>query len=372
MKHTNTSLYIHTPWCIHKCPYCDFNSHQLKGELPEQRYLECLIKNWHEQLIEPLHSIFIGGGTPSLMSGSFYKTLLNEINPGNIEITMEANPGTVEQERFNEYVKVGINRISLGIQSFQNNKLKELGRIHDAANALKAISTARQAGFNNINLDLMFGLPKQTIEEALFDLQIAIEQSPNHISWYQLTLEPNTLFHRYPPSIPKDDVIWEMQQQGQDLLAKAGYKQYEISAYAKDGKQCQHNLNYWRFGDYIGIGAGAHGKITEANTKTVLRHNNYKNPRDYQNAKLPYIQDKKVITPDQLLFEYMLNRLRLMEPFTINDIVEKTYLTEEKIIPPILKAEQHSLLKFENNIITKTELGNRFLNDLLEIFLTES
>ena len=269
------SLYVHIPWCVQKCPYCDFNSHAQKGTIPEQEYVQHLIADLEADLEKyqasiqnrPLHSIFIGGGTPSLFSAESIKLLLAEIQrripfSENIEITMEANPGTVEAERFKGYVDAGVTRISMGIQSFNDDKLQRLGRIHNAAEAKSAVSLAKVSGLKSFNLDLMHGLPNQTLAEALDDLRQAIELAPPHLSWYQLTIEPNTMFAYRPPTLPDDDELWDIFEQGHQLLTEAGYQQYETSAYAKPGFQCQHNLNYWRFGDYLAIGCGAHGKLT--------------------------------------------------------------------------------------------------------------
>jgi oxygen-independent coproporphyrinogen-3 oxidase len=283
------SLYIHLPWCVQKCPYCDFNSHALKKALPEKEYLNCLLQDLEHDLEtfnidRPLHSIFIGGGTPSLFSPASFEYLLNEISkkiclPAGIEITMEANPGTVEHAAFRDYQTAGINRVSLGIQSFQNDKLKRLGRIHSSEEAQKAIETV-QASFENFNLDLMFGLPNQTIEDGLYDLTTGLAFQPTHLSWYQLTLEANTIFYKNPPALPSDEIIWMLQEQGQALLKQHGYHQYEISAYSKTDSQCKHNLNYWRFGDYLGTGAGAHGKIT-LSPNEVIRTRKIKQPQSY-------------------------------------------------------------------------------------------
>ena len=272
------SLYVHIPWCVQKCPYCDFNSHAQKGDIPEQDYIHHLLKDLQADLQRfkdsiqqrKLHSIFIGGGTPSLFSSESIAYLLKEIKTqidfeDNIEITLEANPGTVEAERFKGYVSAGVTRISMGIQSFNDDKLQRLGRIHNAAEAKSAVNLAKVSGLKSFNLDLMHGLPNQTLEEALDDLRQAIELSPPHLSWYQLTIEPNTMFAYRPPKLPDDDELWDIFEQGHRLLTAAGYQQYETSAYAKAGFQCKHNLNYWRFGDYLSIGCGAHGKLTFPN-----------------------------------------------------------------------------------------------------------
>ncbi len=283
------SLYIHIPWCVRKCPYCDFNSHALLEDLPERDYIVRLLwdlqnhkRHW---LNRPIHSIFIGGGTPSLFSFHGYRQLFsalrNELNiSDNIEITLEANPGASEQQRFQGFREAGINRLSLGVQSWQPQKLLKLGRIHDDKQAAAAVDMAKAAGFTNFNIDIMYGLPEQTIEEALCDLQTTLAHQPTHISWYQLTLEPHTYFHRFPPQLPGDETQWQMQEQGRQILQSAGFVQYEVSAYCRDQHYSCHNLNYWQFGDYIGIGAGAHSKITHEDG-SVERYWKIKNPRDY-------------------------------------------------------------------------------------------
>jgi putative oxygen-independent coproporphyrinogen III oxidase len=275
------SLYIHIPWCVQKCPYCDFNSHGQKGQvLPESEYVSHLLDDLTEDAklvgARAIHSIFIGGGTPSLFSAQAIQTLLDGVKKRvnllvDAEITMEANPGTVESQRFADYVKAGITRISIGVQSFQPEKLAALGRIHDENQALNAVKLAKNIDLNSFNLDLMHGLPKQSLEDAMFDLNSAITQQPPHLSWYQLTIEPNTQFHSKPPKLPEDELLWDIQERGDELLKQAGFEQYEISAYSQVGQQCQHNLNYWRFGDYLGIGCGAHGKITLDNKNQIVR-----------------------------------------------------------------------------------------------------
>lgn len=299
------SLYIHLPWCIRKCPYCDFNSHGVKDEIPEQQYINTLIQDLDEDLVEiedrSLISIFFGGGTPSLFSGHAITTLLQEIQKRipfqkDIEITLEANPGTVEQQYIRAYHEAGVNRLSIGVQSFQDDKLKALGRIHGSQEAQQAIETAKQAGFNNFNIDIMHGLPNQSVEDACYDIQTAIELKPTHLSWYQLTIEPNTVFYSKPPTLPDEDTLWEIEEQGKALLAKAGYEQYEVSAYAKQGRQCQHNINYWEFGDYLGIGAGAHSKITDPKSKKIERKWKVKHPKDYLNPNKPFVANKNLIS----------------------------------------------------------------------------
>lgn len=373
------SLYIHIPWCVRKCPYCDFNSHQ-SDQFDQARYVKCLIADLKQdierwQIIRPIQSIFFGGGTPSLFNADTFTYLIEqlatvvELAP-DIEITMEANPGAVEHDRFDRYLSAGINRISLGVQSFANDKLSLLGRIHTAKEAINAIKTIQDAGCSNINLDLMFGLPTQTIKQGLADLQQAIELEPTHISWYQLTLEPNTVFYKKPPRLPNEDLIADLHYQGQQLLADHGFDQYEISAYSKPALQCKHNLNYWQFGDYLGIGAGAHGKIT-LNNNTIIRTRKVKQPESYQ-ARIDdcnFIAKQTEINTQQLPFEYMLNRLRLNQPIKLDEIPNSIDLNIADANSPLQKAVDKGLLTIEPNLIRKTELGQRFLNDLLALFI---
>ena len=372
------SLYVHVPWCVQKCPYCDFNSHGQKGDIPEAEYVQHLIDDLKADLHlvqgRKIHSIFIGGGTPSLLTGAAYTRLLNEIDSliglsDNCEITLEANPGTVETGRFKDYVKAGINRISIGVQSMQDDKLKALGRIHGADEASYAAQQASEAGLNSFNLDLMHGLPGQSLDDALSDLKQIIALNPPHISWYQLTIEPNTQFASKPPTLPQDETLWDIQEQGQALLAQAGYQQYEISGYAKPGYQCQHNLNYWRFGDYLGIGCGAHGKVTDAKTGVITRTEKVKHPRGYMDIIKPYLYKSWQVEQDDLAFEFFMNRFRLIEPCPINDF---NALTQQP-----LQSQQHALDKAINaGLLTKTDShwhvtlqGQRFLNDLLALFV---
>lgn len=373
------SLYVHIPWCVKKCPYCDFNSHQLRTDAaPEREYVERLIQDLEQDLPtvwgRSIHSIFIGGGTPSLFSPDSLALLLREIRARIIvqpdaEITMEANPGTLEYGSFKGYIEAGINRLSVGIQSFQDDKLKTLGRIHSSTEAIKAVKAAQNAGFDNINLDLMFGLPNQSHKDALYDLETAISLNPTHISWYQLTLEPNTLFYKQPPTLPKDDNIWEMQQLGQTLLAEAGYQQYETSAYAKDNRRCQHNLNYWRFGDYLGIGAGAHAKITDFGRQTVTRSWKNKHPKAYLDANQALIAGSKIIQSNELVFEFMMNALRLFQKIDIALFCESTWQEFNTIEPILAELKQLELMEYDQNAFWTTPKGKDFLNDILERFL---
>ena len=372
------SLYVHVPWCVQKCPYCDFNSHGQKGDIPEAEYVQHLIDDLKADLHlvqgRKIHSIFIGGGTPSLLTGAAYTRLLNEVDSliglaDNCEITLEANPGTVESGRFKDYVKAGINRISIGVQSMQNDKLKALGRIHGADEASYAAQQASEAGLNSFNLDLMHGLPGQSLDDALSDLKQIIALSPPHISWYQLTIEPNTQFASKPPTLPQDETLWDIQEQGQALLAQAGYQQYEISGYAKPGFQCQHNLNYWRFGDYLGIGCGAHGKVTDAKTGVITRTEKVKHPRGYMDIIKPYLYKSWQVEQDDLAFEFFMNRFRLTEPCPIEDYRALTNQPLQSQQAALNKAINTGLLIEKDGHWQVSLKGHRFLNDLLELFV---
>lgn len=381
MRFIPLALYIHIPWCIRKCPYCDFNSHQAASHLPEKQYVQALLKDLSQELPfiwgRRLESIFIGGGTPSLFSAESIDELLAGIRAllpfrPNIEVTLEANPGTFEQEKFKDFRAAGINRLSVGIQSFNPRQLQALGRVHNQAEALKAAELASYAGFDNFNLDLMFGLPQQTIEEALADLQQAIHLKPTHLSWYQLTLEPNTLFYKHPPLLPDDDLLVDIQEAGQALLQQAAYTHYEVSAYAQAGRECRHNLNYWQFGDYLGIGAGAHGKITDA-LGQVTRHQKYRQPAQYlQQVDLGQARsDTQTLSPTDLKFEFMLNALRLKSGFDLALFTERTGLAAETLQAPLAFAEQQGWLTIQQNQIKTTELGWQFLNTVIQLFLDD-
>lgn len=371
------SLYIHIPWCVQKCPYCDFNSHAVREEIPEEAYVAALLDDLEQELkeisIRPLQSIFIGGGTPSLFSAAMINTLLNQVEQRisfapDIEITMEANPGTFEQEKFRGYREAGVNRLSLGIQSFADTQLTALGRIHSGQEAIKAAGLAREL-FDNMNLDLMHGLPGQSTEQALQDLQIAASLKPDHISWYQLTIEPNTEFHARPPSLPVDETLWDIQERGQLFLAEAGYAQYEISAYAQAGKQARHNLNYWQFGDYIGIGAGAHGKLTLENG-TILRRWKQKQPKAYMQVDTRF-GGSEILENDALPFEFMLNALRLTEGVDSSLFQSRTGLDLSTLAPIAEKARKMGLLDTDPSRLAPTQQGRLFLNNLLEMFLDD-
>ncbi|RHW75651.1 radical SAM family heme chaperone HemW [Colwellia sp. RSH04] len=374
------SLYIHIPWCVQKCPYCDFNSHALKHDIDEAAYVKELIKDLDSDIKQfdladrALHSIFIGGGTPSLFSPQAIASLLSQVlarftHAKDIEITLEANPGTVESEKFAGFAKAGVNRLSIGVQSFESEKLIKLGRIHDSQQALNAASYAKEAGITSFNLDLMHGLPNQSLENALDDLKTAIELKPDHLSWYQLTIEPNTAFHSKPPKLPQDEVLWEIQDQGFKLLAEAGYVQYEISAFSQANKQCQHNLNYWQFGDYLGIGCGAHGKITDTKNQKIFRTVKVKHPKGYLDLDRSHLDHCHVVEASELPFEFMMNRLRLFSSFSLNDYQQRTGLANDTVLPQLLLAEQKGLMDHSKQRWQITSLGHRYLNDLLALFL---
>ncbi len=370
------SLYIHVPWCVRKCPYCDFNSHAVRDDIPEQQYIEALLEDLrserHLAQDREIQSIFIGGGTPSLFAADSYKQLLQEMNTiipisRGAEITLEANPGTFEQEKFTGYKDAGINRLSIGIQSFSNSQLQALGRIHSSDEAVRAASLARDI-FDNINLDLMHGLPGQDTEGALSDLQQAIALVPDHLSWYQLTIEPNTEFNAKPPTLPVDETLWNIQEQGQSLLAENGFEQYEISAYARNNKRSNHNLNYWTFGDYLGIGAGAHGKITLPDTSSIIRRWKQKQPKGYLCCETR-LSGEEPITRDELAFEFMLNALRLSSGVPADLFIARTGLEAKQISDKLEIARQRGLLVNDPHLISPTQQGQLFLNDLLSLFL---
>lgn len=374
------ALYIHFPWCVRKCPYCDFNSHEVRAELAETAYIDALIADLEQELPRiwgrSVSSIFMGGGTPSLFSASSIDRLLSSLRARltfapNIEVTLEANPGTMEQNRFGEYHAAGINRLSIGVQSFQDPQLEHLGRIHTGKLAIRAAEAAHKAGFENFNLDLMFALPGQDKQLAKADLQTAIGLSPSHISYYQLTIEPNTLFHKRPPVQPNDELIWAMQCEGQAQLAGAGYSQYEISAYAQVDKQCRHNLNYWQFGDYLGIGAGAHDKITDMAQQTITRCWKVKHPDAYLGnaATQKRIAGSRTLSQDDTTLEFMLNALRLSSGFNNDLFQQHTGLPLSSIEESMQKAESKGWLVRNSEYIQPTEEGQRFHNDLVALFL---
>ena len=377
------SLYIHIPWCARKCPYCDFNSHEAREEIPEAAYIDALIADLEQDLPavwgRTVETVFFGGGTPSLFSPEGIDRLLADIRARiplkpQAEITLEANPGTVDHARFKGFREAGINRLSIGIQSFQPDLLKKIGRIHNDTEAISAVEAAHQAGFNNFNLDLMFGLPGQTQMQALQDLQIAIDLEPAHISWYELTIEPNTWFHRHPPQRPDDDTLWEMQQAGRMLLDAAGYQRYEISAYARAQQQCRHNMNYWQFGDYLGIGAGAHAKISDAATQGITRTAKQRHPRNYldnahTNAR---ISSSTRITPADALLEFAMNALRLDQGFSAATFNAATGLSYTGIESIVNEGVADGLLSHDGSSIRATPKGQRYLNELLQHWMPDT
>ncbi len=376
------SLYIHVPWCVRKCPYCDFNSHAMRGGIPEKAFVDALLEDLDTDLDRvadrSLESIFIGGGTPSLLSGGAVKRLLNGVRgrselAEDCEITLEVNPGTTEAERFVVYREAGVNRLSIGVQTFDADRLADLGRIHRPQEALGAARQAREAGFERINLDLMFGLPGHTESQAHTDLEKALAQNPGHISYYQLTLEPNTLFYRQPPALPDDELIWRIQDQGHALLAAHGYAQYEISAHARPGQECRHNLNYWRFGDYLGIGPGAHGKLSLA-TGRVRRSIRQRHPQAYLAAagKRTFLSDEWLLADSDLVLEFMLNSLRLAQGVSLDLFSQRTGLDIALLEPGMMRAVGLGLLERDAQRIRPSRKGLLFLNDLLQLFLDDT
>lgn len=371
------ALYIHIPWCVRKCPYCDFNSHAAGPSLPEEEYVDALLADLDQDLPHvhgrPLSSIFFGGGTPSLFSAKALGRLLQGVQrrvpfAADIEITLEANPGTFEQAKFRDYRGLGINRLSIGVQSFQEAKLKALGRIHNGDEAIRAADMARAAGFDNFNLDLMHGLPEQSIEDALYDLRTAIAQGPTHLSWYQLTMEPNTVFWSQPPTLPEDDLLWDIQEAGQALLAAEGYAQYEVSAYARVGRQARHNLNYWSFGDFLGIGAGAHAKLSAPDGR-IVRTWKTRLPKDYLDASKAFQAGERVLDAGELPFEFLMNVLRLSKGVDAALFEQRTGLPLASLDAARREAEARQLLQRDPTRLVATREGQLFLNDLLQHFL---
>jgi oxygen-independent coproporphyrinogen-3 oxidase len=375
------SLYVHLPWCVRKCPYCDFNSHSAKGALPFDEYVDALVRDLEHDLPlvwgRTVHSVFFGGGTPSLFPPEAIDRILQAASARlrfapDAEITLEANPGTAEHGRFDAYRAAGANRVSFVIQSFDDGCLQRLGRIHDSAEAEAAVRLAQDAGFDNLNLDLMYALPGQDLAMAERDLERAFALQPAHISHYQLTLEPNTVFFARPPQgIPDDDAAWDIQERCQALLADAGYGHYETSAYARPGRQCAHNLNYWRYGDYLGIGAGAHGKITLGAEQTILRRWKHKHPATWMAAagEAGAIGGDDRVEADRRPFEYMLNALRLHEGFVLADFEVRTGLSRDRILPALGIAREREWLAVSDTHAQPTALGRRFANDVIGLFL---
>jgi len=382
------SVYVHLPWCLAKCPYCDFNSHVAPGPLPQERYTDGLLADLDFDLPSvagrDVQTIFFGGGTPSLFAPESIARFLSGLRTrltlaADVEVTLEANPGATEHGRFAGYRDAGVTRISLGVQSFDDAQLKRLGRIHDSAHVFKAVDEMRAAGFDNFNLDLMYGLPQQTVHDAMEDLRQAIALQPTHVSHYQLTMEPGTVFFHRPPLLPDDDSTWEMQQQCQALLAQHGYEQYEVSAYARAGRRCRHNLNYWQFGDYLGLGAGAHGKITLGRTDPapsfqMMRTVRQKQPREYLASDVASrLTEHREVRAAELPFEFALNALRLNDGFDESLFEGRTGVSYSDLMPALREGERKGLLVMSSRSGAQswaaTDLGRRFLNDLQALFL---
>ncbi|MGD2138812.1 MAG: radical SAM family heme chaperone HemW [Burkholderiales bacterium] len=371
------ALYVHIPWCVRKCPYCDFNSHEMRGDLPEEAYVDALVRDLEMALPSvwgrPVYSVFLGGGTPSLFSPGSIDRLLSEVRARlmlvpDAEVTLEANPGTIEAGRFAGFRQAGINRLSLGVQSLNPQHLQALGRIHDRQQALDAIKAASRC-FANVNVDLMYALPEQTLDQATGDLSEVLEYAPQHVSAYHLTIEPNTWFHRFPPPLPEQDAAADMQEAIEALLHERGYQHYETSAFAQAGHQCRHNVNYWRFGDYLGIGAGAHSKISFPDR--IVREMRYKQPREYLQrvAGGAPLQVSQVVAADDLPFEFMMNALRLSDGVDRSLFSERTGLPISVIAPQLERAVTLGLMDDSHQRLQPTLKGQRFLNDLLALFL---
>lgn len=371
------SLYIHLPWCERKCPYCDFNSHEA-SDIPEQAYVTALLQDLDEDLAlagdRQVRTLFIGGGTPSLFSAESISRLLQGLRErlnlaANLEATMEANPGSAEADKFLGFRQAGINRLSLGIQSFQDDKLLALGRVHDSEQAQAAIDYARAAGFDSFNIDLMHGLPGQSEANAIHDLEIALSFQPPHLSWYQLTIEPNTVFNKRPPTLPVEDILADIQDRGELLLANHGYSQYEVSAYSRPDMACRHNLNYWSFGDYLALGAGAHGKITSQDG-SIKRYAKTRAPQDYLAGK-KFTASNRTLNRDEVIGEFMLFALRLNEGFSVQWFEQVTRLSVEELTAKVQPLVERELLAWEKDNIRATALGRRFLDTVIAHFLPE-
>ncbi|HEX5420494.1 MAG TPA: radical SAM family heme chaperone HemW [Gammaproteobacteria bacterium] len=372
------SLYVHLPWCVRKCPYCDFNSYESKSAPPDLDYAEALLRDFETELRlasgRPICSIFIGGGTPSLFSAAAIARLLDGIRAraelsAEAEITLEANPGAVEAARFEGYREAGVNRLSIGVQSFRDSKLALLGRVHDSGEAVRAVELARGAGFDNLNLDIMYALPQDDLAGAVYDLETALALDPPHLSWYQLTLEPSTAFHRKPPALPDEDLVAEIERQGRSLLAQRGYARYEISAYAKPGRRCAHNLNYWQFGDYLGIGAGAHGKLTSP-CGAIVRRSKPRNPRTYMEraGSESAVSAERIESAKQIILEFMMGALRLPDGVSTACFEHCTGLAAASIAKPLAEAVGRGWMAAEEGLLKPTASGLQFLNTLLQLY----
>ena len=374
------SLYVHLPWCVRKCPYCDFNSHAVKDELPGDEYVQALLKDLELELPlvwgRTVHTVFFGGGTPSLFSAEQIAALMSgfrgllRISP-EAEVTLEANPGTTEHDSFTAYGDAGVNRISLGVQSFNDDHLSGIGRIHGRAEAERAVAAIHRSGIQNFNIDLMYALPGQSVGDALQDVHDAVSCEPAHISHYQLTIEPNTAFHADPPGLPDEDSAWEMQQECGQVLSRAGYRQYEISAWAQPGFQCRHNLNYWRYGDFLGIGAGAHGKITLPAEQSVRRRIRQRHPGSWMKEvwEGKGIIEDRVLDPAERVFEFFLNQLRLRDGVSKDQLEPRAGVAWNEVATRVNGAIEKGLLRDENGVLSPTELGWRFTNEIQAVFL---
>jgi putative oxygen-independent coproporphyrinogen III oxidase len=374
------SLYVHLPWCVRKCPYCDFNSHAVREEMPGDEYVLALLRDLEQELPlvwgRPVHSIFFGGGTPSLFSASQIETLLTgfhtllPVSP-EAEITIEANPGTIEHDSFSAYHDAGINRVSLGVQSFDDDRLEVIGRIHGRAEVEQAVAAIHRSGISNFNIDLMFALPGQSPESAVRDVRAALACEPTHISHYQLTIEPNTAFHASPPMLPDEDSAWEMQLNCAEVLSGAGFEQYEVSAWSHPGYQCRHNLNYWRYGDFLGIGAGAHGKITLPSEQAARRRIRQRHPKMWMKDvwKGTAVVEDTVLGPGERVFEFFLNQLRLRDGVLKSQLQPRTGVAWSQVSGRVQEAIEKGLLRDENDVLSPTELGWRFNNEIQALFL---
>jgi len=380
LKNPPLSLYVHMPWCVRKCPYCDFNSHTAPENLPAEAYIQALVADLEQDLPlvwgRPVQSIYFGGGTPSLFSAGHISEFLSaararlDLVPG-IEITLEANPGTIEHDSFTAYAQAGINRVSLGVQSFDDDMLKRIGRIHGRQEIDQSLRSLKSAGISNFNIDLMYALPGQSPARSMRDIESAINAGPAHISFYQLTIEPNTAFAAQPPVLPENDEAWDMQQTGLDILEAAAYGQYEISAFARSGLQSRHNINYWRYGDFLAIGAGAHGKITLPGRNEVQRYAKHRHPGRYLQGRESgdWLAEKNLLGSEERVFEFFLNQLRLKQGVYIDDFSPRTGLPWQRVESRVQQAVDEGLLEVCQARVRPTGLGWKFVNDIQQMFL---